>query len=92
MSDPINAHPRTRRKSLYVSQGCTSHISGMNDRDSADLLEQLYRHLAQPRFIHQHRWQVGDVVLWDNASVQYRTADDYEPLRRLLYRTQLKDA
>lgn len=86
----VRTHPRTRRKCLYVSQGSTSHICGMNDRDSANLLAQLYRHLAQPQFVYQHQWKVGDVVLWDNAVIQYRTADDYEPLRRLHYRTQLK--
>ena len=86
----VRSHPRTRRKCLYVSQGCTSHICGMNDGDSASLLEQLYRHLERPDFHYRHQWQVGDLVLWDNASTLYRTADDYADKRRLLYRTQLK--
>lgn len=87
----LRAHPRTRRPCLYVSEACTSHICGLNDGDSARLLDELFRHLAQAQFTHVHHWQPGDLVLWDNCATQYRTADNYAlPQRRLLYRTQLK--
>lgn len=89
----IRTHPHTGRKSLYVSRGGTSHIIGMNEQDSEALLDQLYRHIERNEFIHRHVWQTGDLLLWDNAFVQHRSADDYAlPLTRLAYRTQLKGA
>ena len=89
----VRAHPATGGKCLYVNQRYTSRISGMNDRDSAELLAELYRHMERPEFIYRHPWQAGDLVLCDNCSTQHRTQRDYElPARRLLYRTMLKGA
>jgi alpha-ketoglutarate-dependent taurine dioxygenase len=48
--------------------------------------------MARPEFVYRHQWQAGDVVMWDNGMTQNRTVNDYEfPLRRLLYRAQVKD-
>lgn len=89
----VRSHPLTGRKCLYVNPASTSHIRGMNDHESDALLNQLYRHIAQPAFVYRHQWQVGDVVLWDNGSIQHRAESDYAlPLRRLLYRTVVKGA
>ncbi len=94
MEHPLaRTHPATGRKCLYVNQRYTSRISGMNDRDSDELLAQLYRHIERPEFVYRHQWQTGDLVLCDNCSTQHRTQRDYElPMRRLLYRTMLKSS
>ena len=87
----VRSHPITGRKCLYVNPECTSYIRGMNDRDSDALLAQLYQHMVRSEFIYRHSWQVGDLVMWDNCSTQYRAVGDYDlPLRRLLYRTVVK--
>jgi taurine dioxygenase len=87
----VRTHPHTRQKCLYVSEGGTARISGMNHHDSDALLKELYRHMERPAFIYRHAWRTGDLVLWDNGSVQYRTIADCEaPQRRLLYRAQLQ--
>jgi len=59
--------------------------------ESDALLAQLYRHIAQPQFQYVHRWQPGDLLMWDNASVQHKANFDYDlPLRRLMYRTTVR--
>jgi taurine dioxygenase len=89
----VRTHPHSGRKCLYVNPLTTSHIRGMNDQDSAALLDQLYQHMARPEFVYRLPWQVGDVVVWDNVSTQYCTEGDYAlPLRRLLYRAWVKGA
>ncbi len=89
----LRTHPQTGRKCLYVNPLTTSHIRGMNNHDSSALLDQLYAHMARPEFAYRHQWQAGDLVMWDNGMTQNRTANDYElPLRRLVYRVQVKDA
>ena len=40
------------------------------------------------RFIYRHRWQVGDLLIWDNCSTQHLAIPDYAlPQRRLMERT-----
>lgn len=87
----VLTHPHTRQKCLYVSEGGTARICGMNHHDSDALLKELYQHMARPEFIYRHAWRAGDLVLWDNGSVQHRTLADAEAtLPRLFYRTQIK--
>ena len=89
VSQPVvRVHPRTRRKALYVTEGHTTHILGMDRAQSDALLSQLFAHLREPRFIYGHRWQVGDLLVWDNAATQHRATCDYAlPQRRLMHRT-----
>ena len=62
------------------------------DRTSAgitSLLEELTVFATQPRFVYQHRWRVGDLVMWDNRCVMHRRDAFDESLRRLMHRTQI---
>jgi len=89
VSQPVvRVHPRTGRKALYVTEGHTTHILGMERAQSDALLKQLFAHLHEPRFVYGHRWQVGDLLVWDNAATQHRATCDYAlPQRRLMHRT-----
>ena len=69
---------------------CTS-IVGKDAQESATLIEALADHIVKPEFIYQHKWQIGDIVVWDNCTVQHRAILDYElPHRRLMWRTTVK--
>jgi len=89
VSQPVvRVHPRTGRKALYVTEGHTTHILGMDRAESDALLQRLLAHLREPRFVYGHRWQVGDLLVWDNAATQHRATCDYAlPQRRLMHRT-----
>ncbi len=81
-------HPVTGRKCLWVSQGYTVRILGIPEDESQALIKQLSHYCVEERFQYRHRWQLHDLVLWDNCSTQHRATFDYElPLRRLLHRT-----
>ena len=66
-----NRHPRTGRTLLFVSQGMTKEIVGLSPDDSEALLEDLFEHMHAPANCIQHEWQAGDLVMWDNLSVQH---------------------
>ena len=89
VSQPVvRIHPRTGRKALYVTEGHTTHIVGMERRESDAVLQQLFAHLREPRFVYAHRWRVGDLLIWDNAATHHRATCDYAlPQRRLMHRT-----
>ena len=87
----VRTHPRTGRKSLYIARDDCTGIVGKDEETSRGLIEALADHIVRTEFIYQHRWQVGDVVVWDNCTVQHRAIQDYDlPQRRLLWRTTIK--
>ena len=86
----VRTHPRTGRRCLYFSEGAIKEIAGVSAGESAELLADLHRHILQPQFAYRHRWQVGDVVMWDNCSTIHKATSDYAlPLRRRMHRTTL---
>ena len=87
----VRTHPRTGRKSLYIVRDDTTSIVGKDAIESQTLIEALADHVIKPEFIYQHIWHQGDVVIWDNCTVQHRAVQDYVlPQRRLLWRTTVK--
>lgn len=87
----VRRHPRTGRKGLYIVRDDCTGIVGKDETTGQALIEALADHIVRPEFVYQHRWRVGDVVIWDNCTVQHRAVVDYElPLRRLMWRTTVK--
>jgi taurine dioxygenase len=84
----VRVHPVTGRRSLLLGSMIISGIVGLDDAESADLLARLHEHATADKYIHRHRWSVGDLVIWDNeATMHTRTACDSKRNHRLLYRT-----
>ena len=85
----VCTHPETGRKSLYVSPHLTRSIAGLNASESRDLLDRLFEHLSQPRFIWTHDWKIDDLVMWDNRSTMHRREPFPPTQRRMMKRTQI---
>jgi taurine dioxygenase len=85
----VRVHPVTGRPSLLVNPGFTSHIVGLSRIESDHLLRLLYEHSTQPELVVRHRWQPGDVVLWDNQATMHYAADDYGDEARRMRRVTL---
>lgn len=87
----VRTHPVTGRKALFVNEAHTSHIVGLPKAEGDALLSELYRHIVRPEFAYTHRWQPGDLLMWDNCAVQHKATFDYAlPLRRLMHRTTVR--
>jgi taurine dioxygenase len=87
----VRTHPHTGRASLYIAREDCTGIVGKDERSGLALIEALADHIVRPDFVYQHRWRVGDVVVWDNCTVQHRAVQDYDlPARRLMWRTTVK--
>ena len=83
----VKTHPFTGRKSLYFNRLMTHHIVGMEAAESEALLERLFDHQEQDRFIYRHVWKPGDLIMWDNRSALHARSDFDASERRLMRRT-----
>ena len=63
----------------------------MSEAESAPILDRLYWHETRPEFCCRHRWQAGDLVIWDNRSTLHFAVNDYDGHDRLLYRSTFSD-
>ncbi len=87
----VRTHPRTGRKALYVFEGECTGIEGMDRDEALSLIHDLTNHCIQPKYIYEHKWRVGDVVMWDNAASLHLAICDYKlPKRRLLHRVTVE--
>jgi taurine dioxygenase len=86
----VRVHPVTGRPALFVNPGFTSHVVGMSRIESEHLLQMLYAHATQPEFVLRHRWQTGDVVIWDNRATMHYAADDYGTAERRMRRVTIR--
>ena len=87
----VRTHPVTGRKCLYVCDGYTSHVVGLPENESAELLETLFAHLVKKEFRFRHYWREGDLLMWDNYTVQHKASFDYAlPRRRMMQRCTIE--
>lgn len=77
----VRVHPESGRRGLFVNPGFTSHIVGVSDAESQAILSMLYAHLTKPEHTVRHRWQVGDVGIWDNRATCHYANRDYTAQR-----------
>ena len=86
-------HPVTGRKSLYAVSGSSFGIVGMPEDEALDLLDELAAHSTQPKYQLRFKYGVGDVVVWDNASLLHSaTLTDPDDARTLWRITMLEPA
>jgi len=89
----VRTHPFTGRKCLYVMRDDCVGIDGMEREGAEALIAALADHIVKPAFVYRHQWQPGDLLLWDNCTVQHRAVQDYDlPQRRLMHRTTMGGA
>jgi alpha-ketoglutarate-dependent 2,4-dichlorophenoxyacetate dioxygenase len=76
----VRAHPSTGAKSLFLSSHAGG-ILGMTMPEARILLRDLTEHATQPQFVYVHKWQPGDLVMWDNQQTMHRVRryDESQP-------------
>jgi taurine dioxygenase len=86
----VMKHPISGRRILYANPGYTMRVDGLPQDESDALLEYLFEHQVRPEFIYAHRWNEGDVLVWDNLQTLHNAIDDYGPNEpRLIKRCQV---
>jgi taurine dioxygenase len=88
----IRTHGETGRRSLYFDPGKILSIEGAEPAESNDLITELETYMIQPDGQYRHKWQVGDIVIWDNRCSYHRAAGDYPPEQdRIHWRVSIQE-
>jgi taurine dioxygenase len=89
-------HPVTGRKSLYAVSGSSFGIVGMPEDEARGLLDELAAHSTQAKYQLRFKYGVGDIVVWDNASLLHSATlidpDDARTLWRITMLEPSQDA
>jgi len=94
---PPVEHPLVRtmpygRKALYVGGHCIG-VWGMDPATGEALVERLYAHATQDKYVFRHEWRQHDLVIWDNRCTMHAAtpllSNDY---RRDMRRTTINES
>jgi taurine dioxygenase len=86
----VRTDPKSGRKALFLGRRPNAYVLGLEVVESEALLDALWAHATQPRFVMCHQWKVGDLLMWNNLSVLHRR-DPFDPkTRRVMHRSQIK--
>ena len=85
----VRTHPETGERALYVDEMFTRCFEGMTEEESSGLLDYLLAHATRAEFCYRHCWKPGDVLVWDNRSVQHRAIHDYGDAERVMYHVEI---
>jgi taurine dioxygenase len=90
----VVTHPVTGQKVLeiveqFLDRVVAPHKHGLSNDEAVDLLQTLVDHIRQPRFHYFHRWEPGDLVLWDNWRAMHCATGVTPGTARVIHRTTI---
>lgn len=87
----VRTIPETGERVLYPGfPNIMDEIEGMNIAESKPILAFLFEHATRHAGIYRHRWQAGDVLVWDNRSTMHCAVHDYGDAIRDLWRLMIE--
>ncbi len=82
----VRTHPETGRRTLWINPVYTIAVKDMAHQASEALLQRLFEHALQPRFIYAHQWSADMLTIWDNRCVTHCAQGGYDGHRRVMHR------
>jgi taurine dioxygenase len=88
----VITHPVTHAKILYMSQGFTTRIKGLDYEKNQEVLRELLSFIQRDDHIHTHLWQDGDILLWDNRTLNHMASTVPKGEKSISYRIGIYDS
>ncbi len=85
----VCTHDVTGRRHLYVNRGFASHVVGLGNHESRELIDLLCRQADYPEYQCRFHWEPDSVAFWDNRAVQHYASSDYWPQVRIMERASI---
>ena len=74
---------------VKVAALMTEEIIGLDAAESRDILARIFELQAERRFLYEHVWKVGHLVMWDNRCTTHARTDFDPAEERLLRRVTI---
>lgn len=88
----VRTNPRTGRKNYYVGSHAKT-VEGWDEARSRALIDDLMDRATRPEHVITHRWEPGQLVVWDNRCLLHRGVGyDADRYRRLMRQTRVRGA
>jgi alpha-ketoglutarate-dependent 2,4-dichlorophenoxyacetate dioxygenase len=81
-------NPANGRKALYLASHAYA-VEGMAPEAGKKLIDELMQAATAPGTSYEHKWQAGDVVMWDNRATMHRGRPWPPDQARLMVRTTI---
>jgi taurine dioxygenase len=82
--------PGSGKPALFLGRRPRAYVVGLPLAESEALLDELWRWAVLPANVYEHRWRVGDVLIWCNYCTMHRRDEfDKDSIRRM-HRSQIK--
>ena len=85
----IRVHDETQDKMLYLGRRELAYVVGLALGESEQLLDEIWRYAALRENVWTQKWEIGDVIVWDNRRVLHRRDGFDQSQRRLMKRCQV---
>jgi taurine dioxygenase len=78
-------------KALFLTRGSLKGVVGMSPEDGRGLVSELIGHVTQEQWVYRHKWQDGDLVIWNNLCTMH-SATEFDDSRydRVVYRVWVR--
>lgn len=83
----VRTHPVTGKKCLYLGRRLNSYVFGLSVEESEELLDAVWDHTCQDKYVWEHKWAVGDLLVWDNRCVMHHRNAFPAGARRLMHKS-----
>ena len=84
-------HPVSGAKILYASSGFTTGIEGLDYETNQKILPELFAFIERQEHIHTHVWQDGDLILWENRTLNHMASKVASGEKSVSYRIGVDD-
>ncbi|MGE0650319.1 MAG: TauD/TfdA dioxygenase family protein [Alphaproteobacteria bacterium] len=82
----VRTHPETGRQALYLGRRCNAYILDLPIDESEELLDRLWALAERSGKVFTQKWEIGDLIIWDNRCVMHRRAGFDAAMRRRMHR------
>lgn len=83
----VRTHPNSGRKCLYLGRRLNSYVFDLPLEESETLLDEVWAHTCRAKFVWEHKWKVGDLLVWDNRCTMHHRKAFPPESRRLMHKS-----
>tara|TARA_Y100000589_G_scaffold317057_1_gene342550 strand:- start:101 stop:1045 length:945 start_codon:yes stop_codon:yes gene_type:complete len=89
----VRIHPPTGKRALFLGRRWdypSTYILEMPGDEGEELMDRLWAHATQEKYVWVQNWTPGDLIMWDNRAVMHRRTAVNPSSPRIMHRALIK--